>query len=230
MATFTNNQIDSRIQNIKMDRSKALGLIIIGAFFAFEIFNFSTTDFALRDVLGELKFLGIRWSTMLAIAFCAIDFAGIAKMFTPQTNKGMLKETWFLFAAWILAAGMNAILTWWGVSVAFVNNGTLGASVIPQDVMLQVVPVFVAVMVWLIRVLVIGSLSLSTNVLIKNQPRKRVFQSVDQRKKKENNKKRSIRQPTPSNATRATSHQTYRKNNAYVQAQSDKNQNQQIYF
>ena len=93
MATITKEQLEKNMQSIKMDRSKALGLMIIGAFFAFEIFNFSTTDFALRDVLGELKFLGLRWSTMLAIAFCAIDFAGLAKMFTPQTSKGMVKET-----------------------------------------------------------------------------------------------------------------------------------------
>ena len=31
---------------------------------AFEIFNFSTTEFALTDVLGDLKFAGLRWATI----------------------------------------------------------------------------------------------------------------------------------------------------------------------
>ncbi len=163
MTTITGNRKSGEMKSFKMSRSGVLGMIIVGAFLAFEVFNFSTTDFALQDVLGELKFLGMRWSTMLAVAFCAIDFAGIAKMFTPDDNAGMVKETWFLFGAWVLAAGMNAILTWWGVSVALASHGALGASVVSQETMLKVVPVFVAVMVWLIRVLVIGSLSLSLN-------------------------------------------------------------------
>lgn len=166
MTTITGNHKSGEMKSFKMSRSGVLGMMIIGAFLAFEVFNFSTTDFALQDVLGELKFLGMRWSTMLAVAFCAIDFAGIAKMFAPDENDGMVKETWFLFGAWVLAAGMNAILTWWGVSVALASHGALGASVVSQETMLKVVPVFVAVMVWLIRVLVIGSLSLSLNELL----------------------------------------------------------------
>ena len=166
MTTITGNRKSGEMKSFKMSRSGVLGMIIVGAFLAFEVFNFSTTDFALQDVLGELKFLGMRWSTMLAVAFCAIDFAGIAKMFAPNENDGMVKETWFLFGAWVLAAGMNAILTWWGVSVALAGHGALGASVVSQETMLKVVPVFVAVMVWLIRVLVIGSLSLSLNEVL----------------------------------------------------------------
>lgn len=163
MTTTTGKQTSGEMRSFKLTRSTGLGLMIIGAFLAFEVFNFSTTDFALQDVLGELRFLGMRWSTLLAVAFCAIDFAGIAKLFGADEAEGMVKETWFLFGAWVLAAGMNAILTWWGVSVALVNHGMVGASVISEEVMLRVVPIFVAAMVWLIRVLVIGSLSMSLN-------------------------------------------------------------------
>jgi hypothetical protein len=53
---------------------------------------------------------------------------------------------------------MNAILTWWGVSVAILNHGSLGNALVGRETLLQVVPAFVAVLVWLIRVLVIGTL------------------------------------------------------------------------
>ena len=95
--------------------SLAFIIMIFGALIAFEIFNYSTTDHALSDMLGDLTFAGIPWSTMLAIAFCGIDFAGIARLFTPEQGMEEPKEVWYLFGAWLLAATMNAILTWWGV-------------------------------------------------------------------------------------------------------------------
>jgi hypothetical protein len=125
----------------------------------FEIFNFSTTHFALRDLLGELKFMGIQWSTTLAIAFCAIDFAGISRMFTPEEGREEPKEVWYLFGAWLLAATMNASLTWWGVSMAIANHTVQSTAIIEAGTILKVVPIFVAILVWVIRVLVIGSIS-----------------------------------------------------------------------
>ncbi|NPV57555.1 MAG: hypothetical protein HPY76_12905, partial [Anaerolineae bacterium] len=92
-------------------------IIILTALLAFEMFNYSTTDYALRDMLGDLRFAGVRWSTILAIAFCGIDFAGIARLFTPESGESEPKEVWYLFGAWLLAATMNALLTWWGVSM-----------------------------------------------------------------------------------------------------------------
>jgi len=142
-------------------RSKLFGLMIIGALIAFEVFNFSTTDFALGDVLGSLSFLGIRWSTILSIAFCGIDFAGVARLFTPEQGADEPAEVWYLFGAWILAAAMNAALTWWGVSVAIANHVSQGTAVINSATIQTVVPIFVAVMVWVIRILIIGTFSLA---------------------------------------------------------------------
>jgi hypothetical protein len=126
---------------------------------AFELFNYSTTDYALGDLLGTLTFAGVRWSTILALAFCGIDFAGIARLFTPEQVSHEPTETWYLFGAWLLAATMNAMLTWWGVSMAILNHRVESATVIDAGILLKIVPVFVAVMVWLIRILIIGSLS-----------------------------------------------------------------------
>ena len=146
----------------RFNRGAAWGLMIIGALLAFEIFNFSTTQFALRDVLGDLTFAGMRWASILAIAFCGIDFAGIARIFTPEQGADEPKEIYYLFGAWFLAAAFNAMLTWWGVSVAIVNHNSQSAgAVISNETMTKVVPIFVAVMILLIRVLIIGTFSLA---------------------------------------------------------------------
>jgi hypothetical protein len=142
-------------------RGLAFGVIIICALVAFEIFNYSTTEFALSDLLGGLEFAGILWATILAVAFCSIDFAGIARLFTPEEGVNEPAEVWYLFGAWLLAATMNAMLTWWGVSIAIMNHETLGNAVVSRETLLRVVPIFVAVMVWLIRVLIIGTFSVA---------------------------------------------------------------------
>src|SRR5512140_57628 len=145
-----------------ISRGAAWGLIIISALLAFEVFNYSTTQFALRDVLGDLTFASFRWATILAIAFCGIDFAGIARIFTPQQGRDEPAEVWYLFGAWFLAAGFNAALTWWGVSVAIVNHSSAAAgSVVSSRTLTTLIPIFVAVMVLLIRVLIIGTFSIA---------------------------------------------------------------------
>ncbi len=143
-------------------RGTLFGGILLGALLAFEIFNYSTTDFALTDLLGhDLKFAGFRWATILSVAFCGIDFAGIARLFTPERGHEEPAEVWYLFGAWLLAAAMNASLTWWGISIAVMDHTALGSPLVSQATLTKTVPVFVAVMVWLIRVLIIGTFSLA---------------------------------------------------------------------
>ncbi len=150
-----------RLSAAGLRRGLIFGAIIMIALVAFEIFNYSTTQYALADLLGSLTFAGIPWAVILAIAFCGIDFAGIARLFTPEKGDGELTEVWYLFGAWMLAATMNAILTWWGVSVAMLNHPMQSNTVLPPATILRVVPIFVAVMVWLIRILIIGSFSMA---------------------------------------------------------------------
>jgi hypothetical protein len=69
---------------------------------------------------------------------------------------------------------MNAMLTWWGVSIAILNHESLGNAVIPRETLIRAVPIFVAVMVWLIRVLIIGTFSVAGNRLFVQSDR-RVF-------------------------------------------------------
>jgi len=170
------NQAQTVFNHIRIQRGLVFGTIIIAALSAFEIFNYSTTDYALTDLLGDLEFLGVRWATILAIAFCGIDFAGIARLLnpSPEAERGPAShnETWYLFGAWLLAATMNAMLTWWGVSLAILGHNTLGNDVVNRSTLLHVVPIFVAVLIWLIRVLIIGSFSTSGS---------RIFGSSEQR-------------------------------------------------
>ena len=157
----TNSRFSNLVNGNRLSRGLVWGMLILSALVAFEIFNYSTTEFAMTDLLGDLKFLGLRWATILAIAFCGIDFAGIARLFTPEKGADEPNEVWYLFGAWLLAATMNATLTWWGVSIAIINHSTLGNAVIPRERLLEIVPVFVAVIVWLIRVLIIGTFSVA---------------------------------------------------------------------
>ncbi len=147
------------------NRLSVTSMILIVGLISFEMFNYSTTDFALRDLLGDLKFFGIFWSTILAIAFCGIDFAGIIRLFMPDEQIDQ-KENWFLFGAWFLAATMNAILTWWGVAMSLTNHPIRSTAIIDPTTISQIVPIFVAIMVWLTRILLIGSFSLKN----KNRP------------------------------------------------------------
>jgi hypothetical protein len=157
-----NKKLSFKLRNrAHLERSAVFGIIIVGALLAFELFNYSTTDFALSDLLGNLKFVGMRWSTVLSVAFCGIDFAGIARIFTPETGKDERVEVWYLFGAWLLAATMNALLTWWGVSIAILGNHTLGNEVIDKSTLLKAVPVFVAFLVWLSRILLIGTFAIA---------------------------------------------------------------------
>lgn len=148
-------------EDSRMKRGLLFGGIIIAAMLAFELFNYTTTDFALTNLLGDLRFVGLRWATILSIAFCGMDFAGIARLFTPEKGRGEHTETWYLLAAWFLAATMNAMLTWWGVSLALLNHEGLGNEILSRQTLLSAVPVFVSILVWLIRILLIGLLSMA---------------------------------------------------------------------
>jgi hypothetical protein len=161
MSKGNNVSLGGALRKATHQRTIYFSILILGALIAFEIFNYSTTDFAMSDLLGDLKFGGMRWATILAIAFCGIDFAGIARLFTPETGTDEPNEVWYLFGAWLLAATMNAVLTWWGVSIAILQHQSLGNAVIARETLLKVVPIFVALMVWTSRVLIIGTFSVA---------------------------------------------------------------------
>ncbi len=157
-----------------MRRGLVLVIILVVALIGFEMFNYSTTDYALTDLLGDMRFAGVRWSTILALAFCGIDFAGIARLFTPgEEQESGGKEVWYLFAAWLLAATLNAFLTWWGVAMALANRSMESTAIVDQGLLSRGVPIFVACVVWVTRILLISNLTSSTA---------RLFQQASEKK------------------------------------------------
>jgi hypothetical protein len=157
------------LKRLSLDRGLVYGVMILLALVAFEIFNYGTTEFAFKDLLGDLNFLGVHWATILALAFCGIDFAGIARLLTPQPARRESFEAWYLLAAWFLAATMNAMLTWWAVSLALLQHAQLGNEILDRQALVSSVPVFVAVLVWLMRVLMIGTFTLAGNRLFRQE-------------------------------------------------------------
>lgn len=144
----------------RVPRQGVIGLMLVVALLAFETFNFDTTRYALGDLLGEANFAGVRWAVILAVAFCAIDFAGLAYLFSPAGNRDEPREVWYLMGAWLLGATMNAMMTWWAVNLTLLDHG-FGNEVLTREQLLEVVPPFVAVLVWLIRILFIGAISVA---------------------------------------------------------------------
>lgn len=142
-----------------VSRRRVITMILALALLAFEIFNFDTSRYALTDLLGAANFAGVHWAVILAVAFCAIDFAGLAYLFTPA-GEAEPREVWYLMGAWLLGATMNAMMTWWAVNLTLLAH-PLGNEVLSRGQLLEVVPPFVAVLVWLTRILFIGAFSVA---------------------------------------------------------------------
>jgi hypothetical protein len=145
------------------DRSiNAYTLVMLAALIAFECFNFSTTDFALQGMFGSMGMGALRWSTILALAFCGMDLAGITKLLA-NSKADRSSAGWYLLGAWVVAATMNAGLTWWGVSVAIYNQPADSMLVLDPITFVTAIPLLVSFGVWLIRILIIGALVFSFN-------------------------------------------------------------------
>lgn len=147
-------------------KSVVVALILSAALVGFEIFNFDTTRFALMDLMSGNKFWGIEWATILAFAFCSIDFAGVIRIFTPeQSLKDEPEEVRMLMGAWFVGAILNALMTWYAMALLIAPRN-VGATLVAQQDMLYFAPILVAVFVWLTRLLLIGSSSIATDRLL----------------------------------------------------------------
>jgi hypothetical protein len=173
--TTTRSFFRNPLQTLAKSRIRSntvYGMIIILAMIAFEAFNYGTTNYALKDLLGDLRFAGIPWATLMALAFCGLDFAGIARLITSNGREENPRASWYLFGAWLIAGTFNAILTWWGVSIAISSHTTVSAALASTQSLTTIVPVMVAAMVWIIRILIIGSLSSALEKVQNNNTRR----------------------------------------------------------
>lgn len=150
----------NKLLGLNLPQKSIMGVILVVALVAFELFNFDTTRYALNNLLGDVRFLGVSWAAILATAFCAIDFAGLARLFTPEQGRNEPTAVWYLMGAWLLGATMNAIMTWWAVSLTLLTHD-FGNEVLSREQLLRWVPFFVATLVWLTRILFIGAISVA---------------------------------------------------------------------
>jgi hypothetical protein len=115
---------------------------MLGALVAFETFTTAMTEFVsggssetcvLRVALGDDPGVGLLPWTSPA-----------ARLLTPG-RPGQAIDAWYVLAAWFVAAAMNAVLTWWAVSVALVGHDALAMPSL-GGTLIRVVPVFVAIL------------------------------------------------------------------------------------
>jgi len=132
-----------------------LWLIVAAAFASFEVFNYGTTQYALEDMLGMMGNGNVPWAILLSVAFCGMDFAGVTLLFSSSKKKHLLS------VAWILATIINAMLTWWAVSLA-VSSHNSTSIIVSREIIIRAVPILIAIMVWLLRILLIGTFSSAT--------------------------------------------------------------------
>lgn len=143
-----------------------IGITLLCAILAFEVFNFDTTRFALLHLFGPQTFAGVSWAAILAVAFCGIDFAGLLHLCLPSIhNSERPTAAWALFTAWLLGATLNAIATWYAVGITLLSHD-IGGSLLTREQLLFYAPLLVAALVWLTRILFIMALSLLGSALL----------------------------------------------------------------
>lgn len=133
-------------------------VLSLAALVAFELFHLSTTSFALNNLLGPAPHGGMAWSLVLGIAFCAVDIAGILNLAGNSNPAFRFKGRRWFFIAWVISLVFNIIITWWGLSTAIAIQQVHAGLIIDANLLMQVLPAFLAILLSLVRILIIGAL------------------------------------------------------------------------
>lgn len=142
-------------------KSTIIVVMLLLAMVGFELFNFATTRGALDYFFGSATLLGIPWAVLIAVPACLVDFAGLSRIFTPQTGRDEPKSVWLTMGGWGLAAILNAGLTWYATVEVMATVSGLGNEIISRDALLLWFPIGIALFVLLIRITLIGSLNVA---------------------------------------------------------------------
>lgn len=130
-------------------RANLFALVLLTGLGCFLLFNYATTYETLGIMLGRTTNV-----TLFAVAVSMVDFAGLARVLTPNTSmKDEGVFVYVLLGVWLVAAAVDIILTWWWVALRMetVNAGQY----LPPGVgawMTEVFPWAVAFMEFAIRV------------------------------------------------------------------------------
>jgi len=140
-------------------------VVIVAAIVCFELFNFGTNRDVLDGIFGNVVFLTLSAGTWLAAGACLVDFGGLSRIFTSETN--MRQESIEIKAVtlgWFFASIFNAWLTF--VWVSYRLEG--GAAALPRNLADDTfaIAVAIAVFVFLVRlVLIFGGATVGDRVL-----------------------------------------------------------------
>lgn len=140
-------------------KSYGIFAILFLAVIGFELYNFSANEFALRYFYPSQTFFGVPWSALLAMASCLTDFAAISTIFARNPKEDSIAR--YLRYGWFLAAIFDAGMNWWATSLSMLSNPVLGNEILARADLLTTVPALVAIMVLLIRVSLVGALSVT---------------------------------------------------------------------
>jgi hypothetical protein len=150
-------KIYNRITEALGDKRTYFSLMILVGLLAFDVFNFATTKAALESFMGTGKVLGIVVAQALAVAFCAVDLGGLTSLFTEDKGFDEPWWVWMFGAGWLIASAINAALTWWAILLGMPSAPAINNPLFTAQQLYNVVPVVIAVTVWLIRLLLVGA-------------------------------------------------------------------------
>lgn len=133
--------------NVKW-RINVLAGLLLGGLALLIIFNFSTTYETLNQLFG-----GGMAILVFSISFSLVDFAGIARVLTPDEDiRDEPPFIWLLFGVWLIAALIDIITTWWWATLRMQAYG--GLNHLPTDMawMASLLPWGIAISEFCIRV------------------------------------------------------------------------------
>lgn len=156
MTTYRTSNTSRSTTYTPSRRSNFLLKSIVVFLLLFNLFSFSSSREALIGLWGVVS-----WSNLLAFSLCAVDFAGLAKMYIPEDDRP--KDAYaFLFGAWILSAIGDTFLTYLAVANQMsktADSVLLLNEIISLQAWTMYIPVAFAVLVWAIQVLLVTRLS-----------------------------------------------------------------------
>jgi len=157
--TQNNRLLQEQPANAITSRTTGTILTMLVCMAAFEIINFAITSLAFRSLLSRYTVLVLDSATWLATVVCCVDIIGILYLFLlfPGPSHNIVKRR--LFSVWLLVTGLNSWLLWLGIGQAIVVHQAQTDLVINAGIMVHIIPAFIVCLVWLIRILLIGSFS-----------------------------------------------------------------------
>lgn len=156
---------------LDVDRGKIYVALTLIGLVALEAANYATTEISLAHFFGQEEMFGIFIADFIAIAFCSMDIAGIARIFTPEQGFDEPNEVKFFFGAWVMATIVNALFTWWSAVLVVTRNPDVGNELLSRADVIFYAPIVIAITVWLSRILIIGTVSMALDRMIWKNPR-----------------------------------------------------------